>query len=267
MRCFLAYIRQHFRALSLYRFAYFMKFLYGLLAMFAVRCLWVVLYAEHAVRDGRSLSDMITYAMLAMALDLIFYPQGENSVHTYMSHQIRTGNIDTELLRPVGFLRQMLYRSGSYMIVTLISLVFPVVLAGMLFMGFRPPADVLHGLLFAVSLVMSYFVLFSLNFLLGLITMLIKNTFYIVWAYRGLWDFFSGKLVPLWIFPAGLKALAGFMPFRCIYDIPLNIYIGAFSGKECADSLLLQLFWAVFLMLAAQLFWRSVRKRYTVQGG
>ncbi len=267
MKCFLTYVRQHLHALALYRFAYITKLIYGLLAMFAVRSLWVALYANQLELDGRSLMEMITYAMAAMALDLIFYPQGENSVHTYMSHQVRTGNIDTDLLRPMGFQRQMLYRNAGYMIVTFVSLVLPAVFAGMLFMGFRPPADILSGLLFALSLVMAYFVLFSLNFLLGLVTMLIKNTFYIVWAYRGLSDFFSGKLVPIWIFPAGLRTVSGFMPFRCIYDIPLNIYIGALTGSECARALLFQLFWAVSLMLLGQILWRAVHRRYTVQGG
>ena len=72
MRCYAAFVRQQLRALTLYRFEFFVKILYGLLAMYGARCLWTALYRQNPALLERTLPEMITYAMLAMALDRRF---------------------------------------------------------------------------------------------------------------------------------------------------------------------------------------------------
>ena len=255
------------KAITFYRFEFYSKILYGCIAMYGVRCLWTALHAQNASLLERSLPDMITYATLAMALDMIFYPAGDNSVHTYMNDQIRKGSIDTDLLRPMGFQRQMLYRNSSRMLSNVLLLVVPACLFAQIFMGQQLPATGLHALAFIPSLVLSYFVLFSLNFLLGLLGIITLNIRYISWAYRSLVCLLSGQLVPLWLFPNSLQTILYLLPFRCIYDIPLNIYTGAISIQGLSSSLLFQLFWACSLMVLGQLLWRLTRRRLTVQGG
>lgn len=267
MKRFLSFVQLQIRLLSVYRFEQVTRCLYGLLAMYAVRMLWTVIWNENPALVGRELPDMITYAMAAMALDIIFYPDGDNSIHTYMSRQARSGNIDGDLLRPMDFQRMMLLRNASRMLVQFIATVLPVTVFAVLFMGFRLPDSAGTVLLFFLSLIPAYFVLFGADFLMGLLAMVIKNTRYVSWAYRALGAFFSGKLVPLWLFPAALRTVSLALPFRCIYDIPLNIWTGAFSPAETVRSLLLQFFWALALFLLGRVCWHSVRKRYTVQGG
>lgn len=198
---------------------------------------------------------------------MIFYPAGDNSVHTYMNDQIRKGCIDTDLLRPMGFQRQMLYRNSSRIISLALFLVVPACLLAQLFMGQQLPATVFHALAFIPSLVLAYFVLFSLNFLLGLLGIMILNIKQISWAYRSLVCLLSGQLIPLWLFPENVQSVLHLLPFRCIFDIPLNIYIGAVGANNLPSSLLFQLLWACGLMLLGQFLWRLTRKRITVQGG
>lgn len=267
MKCYLAFMRQQLRSITFYRFEFFAKIFYGCIAMYGARCLWVALHGQDPSLLERSLPDMITYATLAMALDMIFYPAGDNSVHTYMNDQIRKGSIDTDLLRPMGFQRQMLYRNSSRMISLALILVVPACLIAQLFMGQQLPATALHALAFIPSLVLAYFVLFSLNFLLGLLGIITLNIKQIAWAYRSLVCLLSGQLVPLWLFPESVQTVLHLLPFRCIFDIPLNIYTGAVGANMLPSSLLFQLFWACGLMLLGQFLWRLTRKRITVQGG
>lgn len=267
MKCYAAFIRQQLRSLTLYRFEFFIKIVYGLIAMYGARCLWVALHNQNPALLERSLPSMITYAMLAMALNIVFYPSGENSVDQYMGEQVRRGAIDTDLLRPLDFQLQMLYRNSSYILSTLLLLVLPAWLTGVLFMGMQLPASCLHAAAFALSLLLAYLVLFSLNFLLGLISMVTMNIRQITWAYRGLVDLLSGKLVPIWLFPVGMQTIMYMLPFRCIFDIPLNIYTGALSGSALTSQLLLQAAWACALLAAGQMAWRAVKRRMTVQGG
>jgi len=267
MRCYAAFLRQQLRSLTFYRFEFFIKMLYGLIAMYGARCLWVVLSRQNPSLLERSLPAMITYAMLAMALDIVFYPSGENSVDRYMSNQVRKGSIDTDLLRPLDFQLQMLFRNSSYILSMMVVLVLPACAVGILLMGMQLPPSPLHALAFAVSVVLAYFVLFSLNFLLGLLSMLTMNIKQITWAYRGLVSLLSGKLVPLWLFPVQMQAVMGFLPFRCIFDTPLNIYTGMLNGRDLVVQLALQLAWAALLFALGHGAWRAVRRRMTVQGG
>lgn len=267
MKRFFSYVQLQFRHLPFYRFEHMMRCLYGLLAMFAVRALWTSLWRENPSLVGKDLPEMITYAMSAMAIDILFYPGGDNSVHVYMSRRSRNGSIEADLLCPMDFQHMMLLGNASRILVLLLTTVLPVTLFAFLAMDFRLPASAGNAAFFFLSLILAYFVFFGTDFLLGLLAMVIKNTRYVSWAYRAISDFFSGKLVPLWIFPAALRTVSYFLPFRCVYDIPLNIWICSFSPEETARALLTQLFWAVFLFLMGRICWHSVRKRYTVQGG
>ncbi len=267
MKCYRAFLRQQVNSLTLYRFEFFFQVLYGCVAMYGAKCLWHALHAQNPQLLGRSLPDVITYAMLAMALNIIFYPSGDNAVYSYMNAQVKSGSIDTDLLRPMGFQRMMLYRNASRMSVLLLVLVIPAWLLAVLFMGMQLPHTPWHFLAFVVSLGLSYLVLFSLNFLLGLLGMITMDIRHISWAYRGVVDLLSGKLVPLWLFPPLLVGLSNLLPFRCIYDIPLNIYTGAFTGGQLLWQLAFQGIWALGLMLLGRVAWRKVRLRLTVQGG
>lgn len=267
MRCYSAFLRQQLRALTLYRFEFFVKIIYGLIAMYGARCLWVALHVQNPDLLERSLPSMVTYAMLAMALDIVFYPSGDNSVDKYMSERVRSGSIDIDLLRPVNFQLQQLYRNSSYVFTVTVILVLPACIIGILFFDMQLPASLTHTLAFAMSLVLAYLVLFSMNFLLGLVSMITINIKHISWAYRSMIGLFSGKLIPLWIFPSEMQGLINLLPFRCVFDIPLNIYTGELNGSVLFWQMLLQLFWTIVLWCSGQAVWLIVRKRLTVQGG
>lgn len=267
MKCYIAFLKQQFRSMIYYRFDFFIRILYSLIAMYGARCLWATLYAQNSALLKRDLPSMITYAMLAMALDMMYYPSGDNTPYMYISNQIRSGKIDTDLLRPLGFQRYMLYRNSSRMVMMGVVLIVPTCIIGGLFMGMQLPASPIHALFFIVSAVIGYFVLFAMNYMLGLLSILTLNIRQIAWAYNGLLSLLSGKLIPIWMFPAGAHSVMQMLPFRCIFDIPLNIYTGALQTAEIAKLMLFQLIWAIVLMLAGQLIWRGIRTRLAVQGG
>ena len=267
MRCYIAFLRQQIRALTLYRFEFFVKIIYGLIAMYGAHCLWTALYTQDPALLERSLPSTTTYAMLAMALDIVFYPSGDNSVDRYMSERVRSGSIDTDLLRPINFQVQQFFRNSSYVLAVTVILVLPACIVGILLLDMQLPASLTHMLAFVMSLVLAYLVLFSMNFLLGLVSMITLNIKHISWAYRSMIGLFSGKLIPLWIFPNEMQRIINLLPFRCVFDIPLNIYTGELQGSALLWQMLLQLFWGVLLWGSGQIAWQIIRKQLTVQGG
>ncbi|RHS58249.1 hypothetical protein DW961_03620 [Blautia sp. AM46-3MH] len=87
------------------------------------------------------------------------------------------------------------------------------------------------------------------------------------WGYNALLRFFSGQMVPLWIFPSVLGVISDFLPFRCIYAIPMSIYIGNYVGVDMLGALVVQFIWIFILWLTSCLLMKRVFARVMIQGG
>ncbi len=268
MKIFAKCLHTERRSAGLYRTDFLLKVLYSMIAMYGVRSLWTALYAQDPAIVGRPLPSMITYAMLAVALDIIFYPSALSTApQNYISQQVRTGRIDTDLLRPVDLQQQLLARNGGAAAFGALWLVMPAWLLSVLFLGMELPPSLFHGAAFLFSGVLSFLILFSLNFLLGMVCFVTTEIRQITMAYSGILTILSGKLIPNWLYPEWMQALINVLPFRCIFETPLSIYIGAVGNYEILCSLVLQAAWAGILLLLGKIMWLGVHRRLAVQGG
>ena len=116
---------------------------------------------------------------------------------------------------------------------------------------------------------------FFLNFILGLLSMVTMNIKNINWGYNAVLRFFSGQMVPLWIFPGILGTISHILPFRgskalpfrCIYAIPMSIYIGNDAGRDMIGVLGVQVVWILVLWAFSRLLMKKVFARVMIQGG
>lgn len=134
-------------------------------------------------------------------------------------------------------------------------------------MGLELPPTILHGTALLISGVFSFLILFSLNFMLGMVCFATTEIRQITMAYSGILTILSGKLIPNWLYPEWMQAVIEVLPFRCIFETPLNIYTGAVGSRETIYNLLLQAAWVAVLLLLGKVMWLGVHKRLAVQGG
>ena len=264
MKLFWAFARQSFQTTAIYRFDFWLRVSTILLLMYSIRWLWTALYAERPGAFGISLEQMVTYGVLSMAIENLFYSFG---VQYYMSQQMRSGAIDVDLLKPLDFHFHMLARNTGEMLFRLFIMILPAMLCGYLFFGLRPPASPLAGFQFAFALLLGYLVGFHLEFLLGSVAIVTLEIHSIDWAFNALLRFFSGQFVPLWLFPGVLGRLAALLPFRSLFATPLSIYTGVLSGDAILPALGLQLFWLAALTLTSRWLWGRIQARIVSQGG
>jgi ABC-2 type transport system permease protein len=265
MKLFWSFTRQSFHSTAVYRFEFWMQLVTVFLMMYSVRWIWSTLYTQSPGAFGVSLSQMVTYGILGMAFETIFNPG--RGPQTYMASQVKTGAIDLDLMKPLDFMFHMLARNFGETLFRFCTLAVPSMLIGFLLLGLQPPAGLDNGLLFAVSVALGYLLLFSLNYMLGMLAMITLNINSISWGYNAMVRFFSGQMVPLWLFPGFVGVLASVLPFRGIYSIPISIYIGQLSGAAAWEGILFQCLWIGALMLMNRLAWRQVHARLVVQGG
>lgn len=263
MTIFWSFTRQAFHRSAVYRFDFWVRLLALCLVMYSIQRVWQVLYTQQPGAFGVSLEQMVTYGVLALALDTILH----SSPQWYMAQQVRTGAIDTDLMKPLDFHLYMLARSAGEMLFALGLLSTLPLLVAFALLGVQPPADLAAGLMFGISVVLGFLIRFHLGFLLGALAFITIDIRHISWAYYSLMWFLGGQLVPLWLFPDWLASVAQVLPFQGIYFIPLSIYIGREGSFNALGGIGFQLLWAALLGLATRLIWARVQAHLVVQGG
>jgi ABC-2 type transport system permease protein len=263
MRIFWSFTRQAFQFVTAYRFDFFAEIFLILLRMYSVYWVWKILYTQRPGAFGVDMQQMITYGVLGMALEIFMWSRPQH----YMARQVKSGAIDTDLMKPIDFHIHMLARSLGETLVGLTVLAIPALAVAYLVLGVQLPPDTLTALLFGISLGLGYLVLFHLNFLIGSLAVVALDIRHINWAYFSIVRFFGGQVVPLWLFPPFLASLAGALPFQSTYYIPMSIYIGSIAGVEAIQAIAFQLVWLVVLIFLSRILWNWAHRRLVVQGG
>lgn len=263
MKVLWAFTRQYFHSAAIYRFDFWLRVSSVLILMYGMRWLWIALYTQRPGAFGVSLQQMVTYAVMSMAINNLFF----TSPPYYMARQVRTGAIDGDLLKPIDFQLHMLARSTGEMIFRIFTIAIPGMLAGYFFFDLQFPVTLRTWFLFMIAFLLGYLVNFNLEFLLGTLAMVAVEIDNIDWAFHATTRFFSGQYVPLWLFPGILGTLAAVLPFRSISFIPLSIYTGAMRGNVITQAILFQMVWVLILWVVSRWVWGRVQLRIISQGG
>lgn len=259
-----AFLRNEFYNMSIYRVSFWLNFIYTFLMMYSVGYVWRALYAANPSVTGVPLPQMISYAVLGVALEAILHPR--NGPQRYIMEQVRKGTIEMDIMKPIDFQFHMFAKNMGGISVRFLFLVLPSLIAAFFLFSLELPS--LSAFLgFLCSLMFSVIVSFFLNFILRLLSMVTMNIRNINWGYNALLRFFSGQMVPLWIFPSALGVISDILPFRCIYSLPMSIYIGNYAGPDMLGALGVQFAWILVLWLASRLLMKRVFARVMIQGG
>jgi ABC-2 type transport system permease protein len=232
--------------------------------MYSVGYVWRALYAANPSVAGVPIPQMISYAVLGVALEAILHSR--NGPQIYIMEQVRKGTIEMDIMKPIDFQFYMFAKNMGSIAVRFLFLVLPSLIAAFFLFSLELP-DLPAFFGFLCSLTCSVIVSFFLNFILGLLSMVTMNIRNINWGYNALLRFFSGQMVPLWIFPSVLGVISDFLPFRCIYAIPMSIYIGNYVGVDMLGALVVQFIWIFILWLTSRLLMKRVFARVMIQGG
>lgn len=263
MKVFWAFTRQAFHNTVVFRFEFWLRLFSIYLTMYGIYWVWKVLYTQRPGAFNVTFEQMVTYGVLGMALELFL----DVGPEWYIANQVRTGAIDTDLMKPLDFHLHMLARSSGEMLFSLGALALPTFLIGHFLFELQFPPNATSTLLFIFSATLGFLVYFHLGFLLGLLSLITLDIRSLSWAYYSLVSFFAGQMIPLWLFPDFLRIIADTLPFKSIYYIPISIYIGTLQGASAWQAIGFQVVWAGLLAWFARWAWNRTHTRLIVQGG
>jgi ABC-2 type transport system permease protein len=234
-----------------------------LLRVFLLSTLWTALYRNNGAQAGIPLHAMITYATLALLLDLIY---GVNGAYV-VREKIREGSIAIDLMRPISVPLYVFADTVGQTAFAALQIV-PALLLSLLLVHLDAPLSPLAAIAFVLSIGFGFVVNFFLDLMMATVTFWTMEIFGVQLMVQFITSLLSGALVPLYFFPPGiLQQLAFASPFAAIYNAPLSIYIGKVSAAQIPATLGVQAVWAVIFGTVAFGLWRLGERRVVIQGG
>jgi ABC-2 type transport system permease protein len=184
-----------------------------------------------------------------------------------MNQEIKSGIFGQKLLRPVHPL--WLYSAENLGAVPIrLVLCAPLIVLSAIFFDAVPlPRTALSALVFILALIGGWLLNFFIMAFVGALAFFLESS-------AGLFEFymigfmvFSGYLVPLDLFPPGMRALADVLPFRYGLAFPVEVATGAVAGTAMLRLLAIQ--WGLIALsgAAALLAFRAGVRRFAAFGG
>jgi ABC-2 type transport system permease protein len=261
---FMALASSGFRIQASFRAQFWFKLFGGVLNVVARVSIWQSVLAQGATSSDVSLQQMITYAILGATL---FSTWESNQILREIGADIRSGNVVTHLMRPYSYPASLFARQLGVRAHEMLMVGIPVFIVMSMVYGLQPPASLGHAVLFAVSIALSVFLLFTISIAVAMIGFWVMDMLALEWFLRGTLALFSGGLVPLWFYPDALAHAVLYMPFAWVTFYPLAIYLGEFDLAKSALVLFYGLSWATASAILVSLMWRAASRRLIVQGG
>jgi ABC-2 type transport system permease protein len=185
-----------------------------------------------------------------------------------LGERIRTGQVATDLLRPVDPVwHQLAVDVGQAGYGVLTRFAIPVIVGWFAFDLYLPSQPQTYPL-FALSVVLATLVCFGCRYL-------VNAAAYWLLDARGpqiAWLLFSGVgsglYFPLWLLPEPYGALVMIaVPFPSILQSPLDIVVERFDTAGQLRLIAVQAVWAVIVIALARLVQRRAERRLVIQGG
>ncbi|HLV83440.1 MAG TPA: ABC-2 family transporter protein, partial [Devosia sp.] len=95
----------------------------------------------------------------------------------------------------------------------------------------------------------------------------LMTVFALEWFLMSIMTLLSGGLVPLWLFPDWLAAIAGHLPFAWVSYYPAAVYLGKLDPGQTLLYFAIGCVWLLALLTALGWLWAQARHRLIVQGG
>lgn len=263
MSKYISYFGVSFRAFLVYKVDVIISMVAEMAYFYVYLALWITVYSASGAShiNDYTLSAMVTYYFV---VSLIF--RIEPSDWIYLGIEIWNGNFTNDLVKPwnVRFLHYLVTASqtiGRLLIFIPIGLFMYFSAAKfIIFPGHENLIYFAVSLVFAFFLEMTFLMIFhALAFYFGDQEANLGLIFYIIM-------FLGGATVPLRLLPSGIKTIVEILPFKYIFDIPANIFLGKIEPGEIYLGWVKVLFWILGFYVIFYFVYKGGLKRYTGVG-
>ncbi len=182
-----------------------------------------------------------------------------------IDEEVKSGSLAYSLNRPYSYLLFHYFSQLGRILPVLLTNMAIGILAALVLIG--PINVTLNGVLAgSLLLFFGYSLDFLISFILGLTAFWVEDTSAFNWIYQKGQMVFGGNILPLALFPAGLRNIAELSPFSQLFYGSAQIIVN-FDIETFLKFLTVQLFWIVLFALIAGYLFKKGGKNVSINGG
>lgn len=263
MKKYIDYISIGIKEHMVYPSAILAKFMSKILYLYLQFSIWNALFLSNS-QTNLSLNQENTLKYIVVATIISSFI--ECNTIEWLNTQIQTGNIVTELIRPIDFRKMVFSRHLGDTIVKIIFCCIPLSIIAMVFIPTHIlcRTQILWGLL---SIMLAYYIQFLYSLIIGLLAFWLIVTWPLNMLLGAVYKLLSGVWIPVTMFPDLLSKINQFLPFRAIYSIPVTIMTQQLKSNTITGAITTQIIWIILLSCIAEVIWIIGKRKLIVQGG
>ncbi len=245
-----------------YRGAFFVYMINTVAAPVVYLLVWLTV-SEQGVALPYDRGQFVTYYVLLSLSSMLT----STWLSPYLAEDIRLGGLSPWLLRPGSYLYHYAGNNIGEKVVKL-PLLLPLVLLVVLVFrhDIHLPAEGRAWLLYAVSLALAATLAFLIDVVIGSLAFWLQEVKGLIRVKDLTGDFFSGRFVPLALFPPALAPLLEAQPFRYTLSFPLEVLTGALSPQATLRGFLWQAGYCLGLYACYRVLWYFGLRTYAAPG-
>lgn len=209
---------------------------------------------------GFDTSDAMTFAFVSGMIESSFWITAPLDI----GERIRSGDVITDLYRPVDFQGWWLANEAGRCAFNLLGKGLPQLLVGLLVFDLATPANVGSAALFVVSLALAVVLAFAWKFTVSLAGFWMLDIRGVVTLAGVLVSVTSGAILPIALLPDALGDALRWLPPASMINTPFELFVG---GRPALPLLGAQVAWAVALLAIGRIVLRSAVRKVVVHGG
>ena len=262
MSVYLEFAKKKFLNKMVYRFDYVVGIINTILVYVIFTCIYKALYGNAQDIDGITFSMVTTNFIISLCLSNVYRFDDE-----FIERKIRDGTIANEFLKPVSFKGRILAENLGENFFGVFFNFLPALCIAAMFSEVQKPSSIGGFLLFIISAIMGYLILWEISFIIQTLAFWIYRVWGISTITNVIINIFSGTMIPLWFMPDWIMNLIKLTPFDSIYFTPIKLYLGQIASNDLVWDLGRQLAWIGILYIIGDILWKYGEKKVVVQGG
>jgi ABC-2 type transport system permease protein len=218
--------------------------------------------AREAPFQNFSSSDFVAYYLAT----LIVRQLTGNWVAWQMNEEMRSGTLSMRLLRPIHpFFAYAASHAAAIPFRSVIAL--PIALVLLASSGSSSlTSDPWQVAAFVPSLLLAWLITFAILFAIGSLAFWMTQTMAIANGYFGVYNLFSGYMLPLALLPHPIAVIARYLPFRSMLSAPVELLTRPHTTHEIGMILAEQGMWAAITLVLAIAVWQRGLRRFEAVG-
>jgi len=250
-----------------YRGDFFLGSILRFLPLITTILLWQAVYAGSGKQslNGYDFHEMIAYLLLVHISRMFSSMPG---LAVGIAYDIREGAIKKYLLQPLDLIGYLVSYRIAHKVTYIATSFLPYLCLFWICASFfdRPPElQILPA--YVASLLLGFVVGFFFEATIGMVGFWFLEVTSFLYVINTLNFFISGHMFPLDLLPPFWVTLFKWLPFQYLAYFPAAVFLGKIRGAALVQGLLVELAWAVGLILLSRWLYRRGLRHYSAFGG